>query len=141
VIDESSRLLLLQGRDRSTGHCWWVAPGGGLQEGESFEEAAFREVKEETGLALQIGEWVWTRHHEFEWEGRQFSQYERYFVARAAQASIVPIAADSYIIGHRWWSAADIQNSTEDFAPRRLGALFPNIIAGKYPPIPIDCGV
>lgn len=141
VIDESSRLLLLQARDSSSDHRWWVAPGGGLRDGETFEQAAFRELHEETGLALQIGEWVWFRHHAFDWEGRRFSQYERFFVARAGHASIVPIAADSYVVGHRWWSVAEIQNSDEDFAPGRLGALLPDILVGEYPLIPIDCGV
>ena len=40
------QLLLFLARDSSRpGHHWWVTPGGGLQVGESFEEAASRELQ------------------------------------------------------------------------------------------------
>lgn len=52
------RVLLLQRSDDST----WAFPGGGIEEGETVEEAARREVKEETGLAYdgELQEWVRT---------------------------------------------------------------------------------
>jgi 8-oxo-dGTP diphosphatase len=34
----------------------WTLPKGKLDEGESWEEAALREVEEETGLACELGE-------------------------------------------------------------------------------------
>ena len=34
---------------------FWVAPGGGVKGSESYEEAAAREVLEETGLTVSIG--------------------------------------------------------------------------------------
>ncbi|HEX8053666.1 MAG TPA: NUDIX hydrolase [Thermoleophilaceae bacterium] len=34
----------------------WTLPKGKLDEGESFEEAALREVEEETGLRCELGE-------------------------------------------------------------------------------------
>jgi 8-oxo-dGTP pyrophosphatase MutT (NUDIX family) len=48
VLDERGRVLL-QGR-ADDGH--WSIPGGALHLGESFEDAARREVREETGLEL-----------------------------------------------------------------------------------------
>lgn len=48
VVDERNRLLLLK---RSDSGCWGP-PGGAVELGEAVEEAARREVREETGLEL-----------------------------------------------------------------------------------------
>ena len=46
LLDEASQVLLV--RFEYGGRSWWVAPGGGLEQGETYEGAARREVKEET---------------------------------------------------------------------------------------------
>ena len=33
---------------------WWLVPGGGLEEGETFEECCIREVEEETGYIVKV---------------------------------------------------------------------------------------
>lgn len=51
VWDEAlERILLVQRRDVPL----FVLPGGGIEEGEAPEEAAIREVSEETGLSIRI---------------------------------------------------------------------------------------
>lgn len=52
IYDEQGRILLLY-RNMS-GHQQWELPGGKQEEGESLEEAATREVLEETGLTVEI---------------------------------------------------------------------------------------
>ena len=142
LIREDDCLLLLEARERSSNHRWWVAPGGGLEPGESFEAAASRELLEETGIVLPIGPWVWTRRHIYSFEGRRFDQYERYFVARGTlEGSIVPTRGDSYVVSHRWWSLDEIESASEDFTPRQLAALLPPILRGEYADPAIDCGV
>jgi len=141
LLSDRDRLLLLQARETSAGHSWWVAPGGGLEPGESFEAAASRELLEETGQAVPIGSWVWTRRHVYTFEGRRYDQYERFFVARWEGGEIAPIRQDSYVAGHRWWSLGEIEASTEDFAPQRLAQLLPQLLRGEYPHPAIDCGV
>ena len=42
LLGTGGRLLLLLAQDAPGGHQWWVAPGGGLDAGESFEQAAWR---------------------------------------------------------------------------------------------------
>jgi 8-oxo-dGTP pyrophosphatase MutT (NUDIX family) len=140
LLDARDRLLLLHAEDAS-GHRWWVAPGGGLEGGESFEAAAARELAEETGIVAPVGRWVWTRRHVFTWEGRLHDQYERFFVARTNEEQILPRKRDSYIVGHRWWSLDELERSAEELAPRRLAQLVPAIVRGEYPERPIDCGV
>ena len=69
LLSDRDRVLLLRARETSTLHEWWIAPGGGVGAGETFESAAGRELLEETGLSCSIGPWVWTRRHIYEWEG------------------------------------------------------------------------
>jgi ADP-ribose pyrophosphatase YjhB (NUDIX family) len=50
VIMENGRILLTQRDDFAV----WCLPGGALEDGESLEEAAAREVSEETGLQVRL---------------------------------------------------------------------------------------
>jgi 8-oxo-dGTP pyrophosphatase MutT (NUDIX family) len=140
VIDADQRLLLLQGQEASTNRRWWVAPGGGVEPGESFEQAARREVEEETGLVVEIGPWVWSRHHRFVLDGKSYDLYERFFVGRVLEQREA-IKPDSYVVASRWWTLAELQASTETFAPRRMASLIVDILDGWYPAQPFDSGV
>jgi putative (di)nucleoside polyphosphate hydrolase len=51
LLNEQHELLLCH----ATGARHWDIPKGGADEGESPEQAALRELKEETGLALPFG--------------------------------------------------------------------------------------
>ncbi|HET6978328.1 MAG TPA: NUDIX domain-containing protein [Pyrinomonadaceae bacterium] len=141
LLSDRNRLLLLHARDGPGGHQWWMAPGGGLETGETFETAAQRELYEETGLLLPIERCVWFRRHIYTWEGREHDQYERYFLAHSKELTVRPRKPDTYVTGHRWWSLDELVNSKEDFAPRRLAQLLPSILAGEFPERAIDCGV
>lgn len=50
VVDEHRRVLLVHRVDNGL----WALPGGGMELGESIEDCAIREVKEETGLDVEI---------------------------------------------------------------------------------------
>jgi ADP-ribose pyrophosphatase YjhB (NUDIX family) len=55
VVVEGDRVLLVQ-RANEPGRGMWAFPGGVLQLGETLAEAARREVREECGLEIQVGE-------------------------------------------------------------------------------------
>ena len=140
LIDERNRVLFCHGEDRARGVTFWVMPGGGLDPGESFEEAARRETFEETGLTVEIGACVWHRRHQMKEQG--WDQYERYFVARVPYPSeVAGEKMDSYITGYRWWTLEEIEASDETFAPRRIAELLPPVLLGECGGDAFDCGV
>lgn len=50
VTDDAGRIVLVRRKDNDL----WALPGGGMELGESIEDTAVREVKEETGLDVTI---------------------------------------------------------------------------------------
>jgi ADP-ribose pyrophosphatase YjhB (NUDIX family) len=61
VLDQDRILLVQRGRDPGRG--LWAVPGGKVDLGERLVEAAVREVQEETGLSVEIGELIWAGEH------------------------------------------------------------------------------
>ncbi|HEY6539159.1 MAG TPA: NUDIX domain-containing protein, partial [Candidatus Dormibacteraeota bacterium] len=82
LVDERGRVLLFRGFDpgRPQAGTWWFTPGGGVEGDESSEEAARRELFEETGFRVaEMGAVVLRRHVDHEFEGRLYSQEEEFF--------------------------------------------------------------
>src|SRR3989454_10380372 len=54
IFDDQGRILLGHRRDID----WWNLPGGGMEAGETVDEALQREVREETGLEVEVQQLV-----------------------------------------------------------------------------------
>ncbi len=57
ILDETNRVLLVKHVEAKRRGFWfgkWICPGGKLKHGESLEEGMKREVREETGLEIEL---------------------------------------------------------------------------------------
>jgi 8-oxo-dGTP pyrophosphatase MutT (NUDIX family) len=131
LLDRAGRALLLHGGDPARpGQRWWFTPGGGLQDQETPAQGAARELLEETGLRVdwaELGEPVWQETAEFEYDRRQYRQEQEFFLLRVTQWQVDTAGMDAdeqkTITEHRWWSADEIEASTEQIFPTELATL------------------
>jgi 8-oxo-dGTP pyrophosphatase MutT (NUDIX family) len=131
LLDEAGRVLLAKFEYR--GKAWWVAPGGGLEPAETHEEAARREIGEETGLDLRnLEPWIWSREHVFRFEGRLYRQKERYFLATVPafqpDSNLLGPEEAGVLRGLRWWTLAELEATAEELAPADLFALLRDLV-------------
>ena len=146
VLDPEDRILLV--RFEFPGRSLWATPGGGIETGETPEEAIRRELVEEAGLtAPDIGPVVWTRLHIVPFIGGQWDgQHELYHLVRAPAFMPEPSLSwddlnAEYVFELRWWTQAELEETTETFAPRRLPELVQSLVRDGPPAHPVDVGV
>lgn len=143
LLDPQDRILLLHGREPDDhSDSWWFTPGGGLESGESREEAALRELAEETGITeLELGPVLWQRHCSFPFDGRRWDQDEWYFLGRTAQTSAVPEGLTELeqrsVTGLRWWTYAELSATHETVYPTRLAGLLKTLLDEGPPSTPV----
>lgn len=73
LFNEQNQILLVKQHheDRDI----WMVPGGGIEEGESSQDAAIREVMEETGLIVHIERLLWHVEEVSEERGQRFVNF------------------------------------------------------------------
>jgi 8-oxo-dGTP pyrophosphatase MutT (NUDIX family) len=129
VINPARQVLLFRFQhkgDALDGCDHWATPGGGLEEGETFEAAAIRELHEETGLHIDaVGISVAERSFPMMLpSGETVLSVERYFVVRADGERLTRdgwTADETRVMTeHKWWSVAELQETAETVWPENL---------------------
>jgi len=136
LVDRAGRALLLHGGDPARpGERWWFTPGGGLNDDETFADAAARELFEEVGLRVdpaELGAPVWHETAEFEYDTRQYRQEQDFFLLLATDFQVDTGGMDAgerlTITEHRWWSPDEIDASDEQIFPVTLAGLLRSLV-------------
>lgn len=90
VVDESGPIAraALIGRHDRRGRLLWSLPKGHLENGESVEEAAIREVAEETGITGRVVAPLGTIDFWFVADGRRVHKTVHHFLLRAESGEL-----------------------------------------------------
>lgn len=132
VVAQDGRLLLFRYEDGREPP-FWATPGGQLLPGETFEQAAARELAEETGFAAPLGPLVRTREAVFTAGDAGPARWVEHYFEVHVDAAGTPARGwwtaeeRRTIRATRWWSLAELR-ATEDpvlptWLPEALAAL------------------
>ena len=107
LILSQDRLLLVNAYPGGISDLW-CAPGGGVERGASLHDNLIREVHEETGLTVAVGDPALV--NEFHDPARGFHQVDLYFRCRIMAGVLDPDWRDpeGVVTERRWFSRAEL---------------------------------
>ena len=136
----SSRLIILDPQDHVllfhfdfasgplAGDPFWATPGGGLEPGESYAQAARRELLEETGLTQPVSPEIARREaHFLSPKGEKIRGLERYFGLRVQNRELDfsrhTTLEQHAMRRHYWWSMDELAQTHERIHPVEIADL------------------
>ena len=146
LLDERDRVLLFAGPAHTkAGRVAWFLHGGGMEPAEDVATTAARELFEETGLRVRtaalrgpvaVTRGVWS-------DGATTYREECvFYLLRVARWEVVTAGFTALeravIVGHRWWSLAELQRTDAVVFPRAFAPLLARLLAGDLPETPVE---
>ncbi|TAJ81887.1 NUDIX domain-containing protein [Reyranella sp.] len=132
ILNDAGLVLLFRfvhKRGPLAGQDFWATPGGGVEEGETLEQAAVRELAEETGLRRDdLGTEIVRREVVLQLpDGEHAISDERYFVVRVADDILSWENWTDFerevMVEHRWWSRQELRQTEATVWPENLAEM------------------
>jgi len=129
LLDPSGRVLLFRfsfTKGSLIGQSYWATPGGAVEDGETFEQAAIRELEEETGLVVEtVGGEISRREFKFQLpNGEYVIADEHFFMVQTAERKISDkqwsVHEKDVMVAHHWWSRDELAQTSETIFPENL---------------------
>lgn len=119
IIVREGKLLLVTGYDLA----YWWTPGGGKEEGETDQQALERELREELGVAVSLGE----RYHSFiaPPDASRGELQSTYYLAQLARDGI----PQAEVTHAGWFSREELEDGTVSLFPIFAREVLPRLVA------------
>ena len=142
LLDPGDRILLMKGRLPSapSAPAAWFTVGGGVEPGETFLQAAAREIVEETGLVDFVLDRVVWRSEQIlrDRKQRRVRFIEHFILSRCAGGEPSrdgwQALEREFVDDIRWWALPDLEVCTDLVFPRDLIVRLRRLLAGD----PVD---